>query len=234
MELSMKLKEYIAESFSKEYGYRIKIAADCDEKTLTKLEACLQKYDLISATKWSRTPIEENPSEFVRRKGVRFVSEVCSSDIILKYPVNDRILEVWIAANMGIEFDRVIAYGVKDPRKLESEIAAERLTNDKDRFVTGDDALLNSESMEHYTKQQESVEDVPMFGEGYTTKFLEELARIKAEKGADYFRRYPTKGELMGDDLRDYWNTLNNGVNMGKGSESTKEVDVISQSSRRN
>ena len=230
----MELKDYITESFKKEYGYRVKIAADCDESTLSKLEACLQKYDLVSATKWARSPIEENPSEFVRRKGVRFVSEVCTSDVVLKYPVNERILEVWIAANMGIEFDRVITYGINDPRKMETEMAADRLANDKDRYVNQDDALLNDENMEHYTMQQEGVEDGPLFGEAHTKKFLEELARIKAEKGADYFRRYPTKAELMGDNHRDYWNTLHNGVNMGKGAEGAKEVDVISQSSRRN
>lgn len=230
----MELKDYITESFNREYGYRIKIAADCNEDTMSRLEACLQKYDLVSATKWNRTPIEENPSEFVRRKGVQFVSEVCTTDVILKYPVNDRILEVWLAANMGIEFDRVIAYGIKDPRVDEFDRGAERVKNDKGRYVTQDDALLNNESMEHYTEQQESVEVAPMFGEEHTKKFLEELAKIKAEKGADYFRVYPSKGDLMGDTHRAYWDSLHNGVNMGKGAEGAKEADVISQSSRRN
>jgi len=230
----MELKDYITESFNSEYGYRIKIAADCNEDTMSRLEACLQKYDLVSATKWNRTPIEENPSEFVRRKGANFVSEVCTSDVILKYPVNDRILEVWLAANMGIEFDRVIAYGIKDPRTAESERAAERVRNDKDRHVTQDDALLNDKNMEHYKSHQEGVEAGPMFGEEHTKLFLEELAKIKAEKGADYFRVYPTKGDLMGDTHREYWDSLHSGVNMGKGAEGAKEADVISQSSRRN
>lgn len=230
----MELKDYITESFNSEYGYRIKIAGDCNEETMSRLELCLQKYDLVSATKWSRTPIEENPSEFVRRKGVQFVSEVCTSDVILKYPVNDRILEVWLAANMGIEFDRVIAYGIKDPRTAEFDRSAERVKNDKDRYVTQDDALLNDENMEHYDAAQEGVDPTPKFGEEHTKLFLEELAKIKAEKGADYFRVYPNKGELMGDTHREYWDTLWNGVNMGKGAEGAKEADVISQSSRRN
>jgi hypothetical protein len=82
--------------------------------------------------------------------------------------------------------------------------------------------------------QNADVADIAYFGEEYNKKFLDTLAKIKAEKGADYFKNYPTKDEIMGDNLKPMWDTLNNGVNMGRGTESTKEVDVISQASRRN
>ena len=75
--------------------------------------------------------------------------------------------------------------------------------------------------------------DGPFFGEEFNKKFLDELAKIKAEKGADYFRNYPNKDELMGEDLKPLWATIHNTANMGKGIEN-KEVDVISQSARRN
>ena len=88
------LKDIINESFSKEYGYRIKLAKNCTPEDMTRLEACMQKYNLVSTTAWKRTPIQENPMEFQRLKGVKFTSEVCATDIVLKYPVNERILEV--------------------------------------------------------------------------------------------------------------------------------------------
>jgi len=82
--------------------------------------------------------------------------------------------------------------------------------------------------------QNDGLEDGVYFGEDYNKKFLETLAKIKAEKGADYFRHYPTKDEIMGDNLKPLWDTMHGVPNMGQGAESTKEVDVISQSSRRN
>ena len=79
----MQLKEFIAESFKKEYAYRVKFAANCGAEQMTQLENALQKYGLVSAAAWKRRPIEENPMEFVRAKGVKFVSEVCATDVVL-------------------------------------------------------------------------------------------------------------------------------------------------------
>lgn len=230
----MNFKDFITESFKKEYGYRVKLAADCTAEHMTQLENCLSKYDLISASPFKRTPIEENPVEFVRAKGVKFVSEVCSTDLILKYPVNPRILEVWLAVNLGLDHERVLCYGVKEPRKLEAEMAEQRQAADLDRAPDMADAELSKEDQAHYVDEQQGAdEDLVLFGEEYNTKFLQELQRIKGEKGADYFRNYPSKDEIMGDNLRPLWDTMHGVANMGRGTEN-KEVDVISQSSRRN
>jgi hypothetical protein len=232
MEFDMELKDYIAESFNKAYGYKIKIAADCGAEQMSMLENCLKKYNLVSASAWKRAPIQENPMEFVRHKGAQFTSEVCSTDVVLKYPVNERILEVWIGVHMGLGHDRVLVYGDKEPRKLETENAAARTTHNKDREVTVEDAVLNDADQAHYEMQNPDMDGV-FFGEEYNKKFLEELKKIRAEKGSKYFSNYPTKGQLMGDDLRPMWDTLHGMANMGRGLEN-KEVDVISQSGRRN
>ena len=230
----MQLKEFIAESFKKEYAYRVKFAANCGADQMTHLENALQKYGLVSAAAWKRRPIEENPMEFVRAKGVKFVSEVCATDVVLKYPVNERILEVWLAVNLGLPHERVLVYGVKDPRRLESENAEERTEFNKDRAPKQEESVLANEDQEHYGMQNPDLyKDGPFFGEEFNKKFLDELAKIKAEKGADYFRNYPNKDELMGEDLKPLWATIHNTANMGKGIEN-KEVDVISQSARRN
>jgi hypothetical protein len=230
----MQLKEFIAESFKKEYAYRVKFAANCGAEQMTQLENALQKYGLVSAAAWKRRPIEENPMEFVRAKGVKFVSEVCATDVVLKYPVNERILEVWLAVNLGLPHERVLVYGVKEPRRLESENAEERTEFNKDRQPAQEESVLANEDQEHYGMQNPDLyKDGPFFGEEFNKKFLDTLAKIKAEKGADYFRNYPNKDELMGEDLKPLWDTIHNTANMGKGIEN-KEVDVISQSARRN
>jgi hypothetical protein len=227
----MELKTYIAEAFKKEYGFRVKIAADCGSDHMDILEKCLAKYNVTSIAPFNRTPIQENPQEFQRAKGATFTSEVCSTDISLKYPVNERILEVWLAVNLGLDHERVLCYNVKEPRKLESDLSAERLVNDVDRTVTGEDAELAKEEMAHYENENAEIDlKDAFFGEEYNKKFLDELAKIKAEKGADYFSNYPSKDELMGDNLKPTYDDLTGRPNMGKGAESTKQVTNIFQS----
>jgi hypothetical protein len=232
MEFVMELKDYIAESFNKVYGYKVKIAADCGAEQMSMLENCLKKYNLVSASAWKRTPIEESPMEFVRHKGAHFTSEVCSTDVVLKYPVNERILEVWIGVHMGLNHDRVLVYGDKEPRKLEAESAAQRTANDQDRDADMDQAALTNEDQAHYEMQNAGLDGL-FFGEEYNKKFLEELQKIRAEKGSKYFSNYPTKDQIMGDNLRPMWDHITGMANMGRGFEQ-KEADVISQASRRN
>ena len=231
------LKDIITESFNKEYGYRIKLARDCSADDLSKLENALQKYNLVSATPWKRLPIQENPIEFKRLKGLSVTSEVCSTDVVLKYPVNERILEVYVAVACGCDHDRVIVMGVNNPKRIESEVAEERLANDKDRQVEVPEAVLDevdsSADQDHYEAQQEGVTDGPLFGEEHNAKFLAELEKIKAEKGADYFRNYPSKDGIMGDDLQAMHDNLTGKAHGGM-SPDAKHVDVVSQSSRRN
>jgi len=227
----MELKQYIAESFSKEYAYRVKIAADCGSEHMDIIEKCLAKYNFVSASEFKRQPIQENPVEFQRAKGACFTSEVCSSDVILKYPINERILEVWLAVNLGLDHERVLCYGVDEPRREEADLQAERLENDKDRQVSEEDAVLNKEDQAHYEAQNQDLD--LNFGEEYNKKFLDELQKIKNDKGSDYFRNYPSKDELMGDNLKATYDSLVNTPNMGRGNEKTKEVDIISQSGSR-
>lgn len=227
----MQFKEFLTESFKKEYGYRVKIAADCSAPHIDMIESCLQKYNLVSVASFKRTPIEENPMEFVRAKGVKLISEVCATDVVLKYPANPRILEVWLAVNLGLDHERVLVYGINEPRRMESDHAQVRTEQNKDRQPEMEDASLLDEDQAHYEAQMEAEEVVEAdyaFGEAYNTKFLSELSRIKAEKGEDYFRNYPSKDELMGDNLRPMWDDLNNAGNMGKGQE-PKHVSVNSQ-----
>lgn len=229
----MELKKLIQESLEREYHYAVKIAKLCDSETTKMLEDTLVKYDFRSATDWKRLPIQENPQEFVRLKGANFTSEVCSTVVTLGYPVNERILEVYIAVNLGLPHERVIVYNTKDPRYSESLAAEERKANDVDRYADPEDAHLANDELEE-AELAEAGEGLLLYGEEYNEKFLEELERIKAEKGDAYFRNYPDKDNLMGQKHAQLINDLMNTPNMGKGRESSKEVDVINQSARRN
>lgn len=224
----MQFKDFLAESLNKEYSYRVKIAADCNADHLAVIEKALGKYNVVSVADFKRKPISENPVEFSRTKGVKLVSEVCSTDVVVGYPVNSRILEVWLAVNLGIDHDRVLCYDVKDPRRAVSDQVEARVEADVDRQVSEEDAVLNNEDQEHYVVEEDESKDYG-YGEEHNAKFIAELQRIKNEKGADYFRQYPSKDDLMGDTHRATWDTINNVPNMGAGQES-KEVTTINQS----
>ena len=55
----MELKDYLNESFTKEYGFRLKFAADCGADHMDILEKCLAKYNMVSISPFKRSPIEE-------------------------------------------------------------------------------------------------------------------------------------------------------------------------------
>ena len=67
-----------------------------------------------------------------------------------------------------------------------------------------DDAELTKEEQEHYVNEQEflDLDELGLYGEEFNEKFIAELMKVKAEKGADYFRNYPSKSMMMGDDLK--------------------------------
>lgn len=228
----MELKSLIQESLEREYHYAVKIAKLCGSEETKLIEDTLVKYDFRSATDWKRLPIQENPQEFTRLKGAHFTSEVCSTVVTLGYPVNERVLEVYLAVNLGLPHERVIVYNTKDPRYGESLDATERKANDVDRYADADDAHLAQD--EYEDALEEGTKDLLLYGEQYNEKFLEELEKIRAEKGADYFRTYPDKDNLMGQKHAQLINDLMNTPNQGKGREASKEVDVINQSARRN
>jgi hypothetical protein len=157
----MELKSFLSESFLKEYYYRVKIAHDCGDTQMEQLERCLSKYNPQSIAPWNVRPLEENPVEFTRAKHVEFISEVSSTDIVLKYPCQPRVLEVWIATNMGLPHERVICYDIKEPRRLEADIAADRHENDVERYAVAEDSEASTYDQEHYKVQNASWANDP-------------------------------------------------------------------------
>ena len=77
--------------------------------------------------------------DFVRAKHVHFTSEVCSTDLVCRYPCQPRVLEVWIAANLGLNHERVLVMKVDDPRRVESDMAEKRMADDDSANIRNED-----------------------------------------------------------------------------------------------
>lgn len=201
--MAKSFKEYITESFNKSYSYRIKFAGNYDDVSTSKLESILGKYGVEKVTPFKRTPIQEEPLDF-KNKRINGPHEVSSCDITLKYPVNEKLLEVWIAVNMGMESDYVVVQPVASPRTLEDDLEKARVERDADRFVNEEDAELAKEEQAHYVDENApfDLDELGLYGEEFNKKFIDELIKVRNEKGADYFRNYPSKGMMMGDDLK--------------------------------
>ena len=59
----MELKDYLKESFNKEYGYRVKFACDCSSEQKDIIEQCLAKYGVVSISDFKRKPIDTNKTK---------------------------------------------------------------------------------------------------------------------------------------------------------------------------
>ena len=195
-------KEYITESFSKTFSYRIKLAGDYGASDATFIENILGKYGVQSVSSFNRTPIQEEPLDF-KYRNIRYPVEVSSCDVTLQYPINERLLEVWVAVHLGISPENVLIQPTEGPRQLEDNLLKDRIENDKDRYADMDEAELTKEELAHYENEQQflDLDELGLYGEEYNEKFIAELKKIRDEKGADYFRNYPSKSMMMGDDL---------------------------------
>ena len=100
-------KEYITESFSKSFSYRIKLAGDYGSQDATFIENILGKYGVQSVSSFNRTPIQEEPLDF-KHKDIKYPTEVSSCDVVLQYPINERLLEVWVAVHLGVSPENVV------------------------------------------------------------------------------------------------------------------------------
>ena len=125
-------KEYITESFSKTFSYRIKLAGDYGSDDATFIENILGKYGVQSVSSFNRTPIQEEPLDF-KYKNIKYPTEVSSCDVVLQYPINERLLEVWMAVHLGISPEAVVIQPTEGPRQLEDNLSKERAENEKER-----------------------------------------------------------------------------------------------------
>lgn len=124
---------------AKEYKYTLKIAIDdIDNRMLDKIEYCLEKYELQSASAFKKTPIQESPLDFpnVRNHAVHI------SELVMAYPASRDFLETLISNKLGISEQQIVVYSENDPRRAETNLHLERSSSEyKENYkaVLGED-----------------------------------------------------------------------------------------------
>lgn len=157
---------YVAETKT-DYNYVLKFAVnEMTDKMIDVLESCLTKYELIKASSFRKTPIQESPLDFPNVKN----TPVFICDLTIGYPASLDFLRTHLCNNMGISPSQLVVHSENDPRQIETDLYLDRNSPEyKKNYKT----RLGSD--------HEETETVP-YGEKYNTSFLQELQKVSKER----------------------------------------------------
>jgi len=159
---------YVAETKT-EYKYVLKFAVhDMSNQMVDMLEASLKKYELVTASAFRQTPIQENPLDFPNVKN----TPVFICNITMGYPASLDFLRTYVCNSMGISPELLAVYSENDPRQIETDLYIDR----------------NSEEYKKSYKARLGTDyeqtDAPEYGEKYNIGFLQELEKVRKERQA--------------------------------------------------
>jgi len=88
---------YLTES-TKTYEYKVKIAGDIDKDFATRMETCLQKFEVAKMSAGKKTPIQSLPLDFPALSN----ESVTIFDVTTNYPSAVREMQEYLADYMNI------------------------------------------------------------------------------------------------------------------------------------
>jgi len=174
--------QFLTES-EKTYKFFIRVAGDVPEGFEDKMEASLNKYEVINLSSPKRTPITEKPLDFPQLQNM----EVTHWEAELKYPTTAHILEQYLCAGCSVPHSHIIVRGEFDPIEQQQP----EKTNEPYQ------AKLTTEDMGGESAQQE-------VGANRVMDLLKELETARKEREIDPMEGAPT-GESK--DISDAENT---------------------------
>lgn len=159
-----KLNQYLTET-KKVYPFRLKFAINIDNNALEQLESILQKYDVVSVSKATKTILQKHPLDFATIPPC----EIFIVDVVLDYPVTAHDLSQYIQSYFGVSAKHLV---VRDPNHPE-EVHNDECQNEKDTDKDAE-SLLDSEY------KVESNE--PSYGDAYNEAMLANIEAARKER----------------------------------------------------
>ena len=89
--------KYLTES-TKTYEYKVKIAGDIDKDFATRMETCLQKFEVAKMSAGKKTPIQSLPLDFPSLSN----ESVTIFDVTTNYPTSAREMQEYVGTYMGV------------------------------------------------------------------------------------------------------------------------------------
>ena len=157
--------DYLIED-EQEYTFRIKVACECDDDMLDKMETALEKWDLKSLSKPKRTPIQEHPMDFQTLQNV----EVNIMDAVIQYPTTADQIYRYVSQFVGIPESHMVVINKDHPEEIARE---EALTQEGDEYVS------KLEDSEYKDAVDVKVDDY--YGDKYNENMLKDLETRKYE-----------------------------------------------------
>ena len=157
---------YVAEAKT-QYNYVLKFAVhEMTDKMVDCLESCLKKYDLKTASAFTKTPIQESPLDFPYVKN----TPVFISKISMGYPASLDFVKTLVCNSLNISPALLAVYSENDPRQIETDLFLDRSSAEyKEKYK----ARLGSDYEET---------GHPAYGAEYNIGFLQELEKVRKER----------------------------------------------------
>ena len=102
--------KYLTES-TKTYEYKVKIAGDIDKDFATRMETCLQKFEVAKMSAGKKTPIQSLPLDFPALSN----ESVTIFDVTTNYPSAVREMQEYLADYMKISPAMVVVRKPGEP-----------------------------------------------------------------------------------------------------------------------
>lgn len=170
------LKDYITESFQgKKYPFKIKIAGDVSEDTVTTIKSLLEKFGVDNFTKQGSTPIQGLPLDFPKLRNV----EVSIYDVTLNYPATPFELHEYLCGGAKLHADNLVVRNPNEPTEQYQQETEERKS-----------ALLDDPNYKELPK----VKHDDYYGTKYNQNMLKELAKDSKSRAKEREEKIPTEG----------------------------------------
>ena len=175
---------YLTES-TKTYEYKVKIAGDIDKDFATRMETCLQKFEVAKMSAGKKTPIQSLPLDFPALSN----ESVTIFDVTTSYPTAVREMQEYLADYMNISPAMIVVRKPGEPTEEYQEqmaVAGKSEYKNKLQDIEMSDApKVNAEDF-HSTKANMSL--------------LKELLKDKAPQEFEKQELKDIKGVTTKDD----------------------------------
>ena len=102
--------KYLTEA-AKSYDYKIKVAGDIGKDFATRMETCLQKFEVAKMSAGKKTPIQSVPLDFPALTN----ESITIFDVTTNYPASVKVMEEYIADYMDVNPAMVVVRKPGEP-----------------------------------------------------------------------------------------------------------------------
>ncbi len=118
--------KYLTES-SKSYDYKIKVAGDIGKEFATRMETCLQKFEVSKMSAGKKTPIQSLPLDFPALSN----ESVTIFDVTTNYPASAMEMKEYVGTYMNVPQTHIV---VRKPGEPTEEYQEQMATAAKSEY----------------------------------------------------------------------------------------------------